>query len=387
MKVSSLGKLIVLVIGIAISSVAFAAMDREAHLAELENQMQQVRTETAMDTYGANTALARPMVEDGCDWFITVDVLYWETKIGGTEYAYGDQDPVASLPIKGRTKHMEFHWDWGVRAGLGCNFQHDGWDIRGQYTWFNTSGSDSTSAGLNSSVVPLRGSSEIAGTQPLPGGGFIQNSFIFCKSAKSQYDFDYQAIDVELGRDYFVSADLSFRPYWGVKTAWIDLQQNTRYTGGQPTGSNDQTLGLNEHTVHIREDSDFWGIGPRTGVGTRWHLGEGISFFGNISGALVYGYFDVDHKERFTLGNDFRIRLNADRHAFSPTVQYQIGLCWDSYFHNNRHHLMIGVGFEGQYWWRMNQMLKIDNATSLKYERYSEDLSMYGVTINAKFEF
>ena len=101
MKVRSLGKLIAPIVAIATSSAAFAAMDLEARLTELENQMQQVRTETAMDTYGANTALARPAVEDGYNWFVMLDVLYWRTKIGGTEYAYTDQDPTASLPIKG----------------------------------------------------------------------------------------------------------------------------------------------------------------------------------------------------------------------------------------------------------------------------------------------
>lgn len=378
MKVRSLGKLIAPIVAIATSSAAFAAMDREARVTELESQMQQVRTETAMDTYGANTALARPSVENPYKWFITLDVLYWRTKVGGTEYAYSDQDPTASLPIKGRTKHMEFDWDWGLRGGLGYNFDHDGWDVRAQYTWFDTSGSDTTRAGLNSSIVPLRGSALIPGNN---------QEFIYCTHAKSQYDMDYQAVDIELGRDYYVSSKLSLRPFWGLKTAWIDLEQNTRYTGGNPDPNNPNVLALQRNTVHVREDSDFWGLGPRTGIDTRWYLGEGFSIFGNLSGALLYGYFDVDHKERFTGNEVSRVRLRADRHAFSPTAQIQMGLRWDSYFHENKHHFSIGLGFEAQYWWRMNQMLKVDDATTLKYERYSEDLSMYGLTLDMRFDF
>lgn len=387
MKVRSLGKLIAPVIAIATSSAAFAAMDREARVTELENQMQQVRTETAMHTYGANTASARPVVDNTDQWFVLLDVLYWRTKVGGTDYAYSDQDPTASLPIKGRTKHMGFGWDWGVRAGLGYNFDHDSWDVRAQYTWFDTSGSDSTRAGLNSSIVPLRGSSSIAGQQELPNGGFVDNEFIYCTSAKSQLSLDYQAVDLELGRDYYVSSKIALRPFWGLKSAWVDLQQITRYTGGDASGDSDSILGLGYDTVHIREDSDFWGLGPRVGIDTRWYVGEGFSIFGNIAGALLYGHFDVDHKEKFTRYQDTRINLNANRHAFSPTVQYEMGLRWDSYFHNNRHHVSLGLGFEGQYFWRMNQMLKIDDSATLKYERYSEDVSMYGLTFNVKFEF
>jgi len=385
--VRSLGKLIAPIVAIATSSAAFAAMDREARLTELENQMQQVRTETAMDTYGANTASARPNV-DGRNWFIMLDVLYWRTKIGGTEYAYSDQDPIASLPISGRTKHMEFKWDWGIRAGLGYNFEYDCWDLRGQYTWFDTSGSDSTHAGLNSSIVPLRGSAIITGREVI-ADTTVSEFFVFCTSAKSQYDMDYQSIDIELGRDYYVSSKLSFRPHWGLKTAWFDLEQSTRYTGGVPAGIEgiDGFLGLQHHTVHVKEKSDFWGLGPRTGVETRWYLGEGFSLFGNFAAALLYGHFEVDHKEKFTRDAEGRIRLHADRHAFSPTVQYQMGLRWDTYFNDDKYHFTIGLGFDGEYWWRMNQMLKIDDSNSFKYERYSEDLSMYGITLDMKFEF
>ena len=105
-------------------------MDMDSRVTQLENQMQQVRTETAMGTYGAQTASARAEV-DGYGWFFNFDVLYWHAKVGGTEFAYTDQDPRAQLPVKGRTKDIDFEWDWGIRVGLGYNFEHDGWDLRG----------------------------------------------------------------------------------------------------------------------------------------------------------------------------------------------------------------------------------------------------------------
>ena len=51
-----------------ISSQAYASADREVRINELEHQMKQVGTETAIGTYGANTATARPEV-DGRWWF------------------------------------------------------------------------------------------------------------------------------------------------------------------------------------------------------------------------------------------------------------------------------------------------------------------------------
>lgn len=383
MKVGFLRKIPIAIASLLATSAAFAAMDMDSRVSQLESQMQQVRTETAMGTYGAQTATARPEV-DGRGWFLTLDILYWHAKVGGTEFAYSDNDPAATLPIRGRTKDIDFEWDWGVRVGLGYNFAHDGWDAYLHYTYFDTNGSDSSRGGLNSTLIPLRGAAQIVSTTASP-----DDLFIFCDSAKSQYDLDYNALDLELGRAYFVSGQLSFRPHWGLKTAWIDQEQIARYTGGNPVvnPNGGDNLGLGVSSVHIKDDCDFWGLGPRVGVESKWHLGYGFSIFGNIAGGLLFGYFDVDHRERWTGNEDNTIRLHANRHAFSPTVQFQLGLRFDKYVHNNRQHIGVGLGYEAEYWWRQNQMLKIDDSAVLKYERYSEDLSFHGLTLDIRFDF
>lgn len=382
MKMSILRKISGAIVSLVASSTAFAAMDMDSRVTQLENQMQQVRTETAMGTYGAKTATARAEV-DGYGWFFTFDVLYWHAKAGGTEFAYTDQDPLAQLPIKGRTKDIDFDWDWGIRVGLGCNFEHDGWDLRAQYTWFDTNGSESTGSGINNSIIPLRGSSRIVENASTS----ISNRFLYCTSAKAQYDFDYNAIDLELGRSYFVSGKLSFRPHWGLKTAWIDQEQITRYTGGAVDPGHSTWMGLQGNTVHVKDDCDFWGLGPRVGLDSKWHLGYGFSLFGNVATSLLFGYFEVEHKERYSQFGGNQLKLIADRHAFSPTAQMQLGLRYDKYIHHNTQHIGVGLGFEGQYWWRQNQMLKVDDAQVLQYERYSEDVSMHGITLDLKWDF
>lgn len=386
MKVSRLGKFVAGIVSLLmLSSLGYAAADREVRISELENQMKQVGTENSMGTFGANTASARPDV-DGRGWFITFDLLFWRSKVGGTEYAYTDQDPVAQLPVKGSKKHIEFDWDWGIRAGLGYNFDYDGWDMRGQYTWWDSNGSDSTRSGISNIVVPLRGSAFLT---DIPTTGVNESPFLFCTSAKSMFDVDYQAIDLELGRDYYMSSTLSFRPFWGLKSAWMDLEQKTRYTGGGALsgGQGVSILGILGNTVHVKEKSDFWGIGPRTGVDTRWYVGQGFSVFGNVAGSLLWGFFDVDHREKYSAVEASRIHLHANRHAFSPTMQFQLGLRYDTYLHHDKHHLGLGVGFEGQYWWRQNQMLKVNDSSELKYDRYSEDLAFYGITTDLRWDF
>ena len=385
MKVSSLRNIMWGVASLLMfSSLSYAVADREVRIAELESQMKQVGTMTPEGVFGANTASARPNVE-GEGWFLTFDVLYWRTKIGGTEYAYTDADPIGKLPVNGKKKHMEFNWDWGLRAGLGYNFDYDGWDFRAQYTWWNSAGSDTTHAGQSNSITPLRGSATVTESPQAQTKG----QFAFCTSAKSLFDLDYQTIDLELGRDYYMTDKVSFRPFWGVKTAWIDLEQKTQYTGGAPinVGQGSLLLGLSGNTVHVKEKSDFWGVGPRTGLNSRWYIGEGFSFFSNLSGAFIWGYFDVEHKEKYSAAQDGRMHLHANRHAFSPTMQLQMGLRYETYLNHDQQHLSLGIGFEGQYWWRQNQALKVDDRATLKYTRYSDDLAFYGITAEIKWDF
>ena len=361
----------------ASSAIAFGAMDMDSRVTHLEDQMRQVRTGTAMGTYGAQTAPAQPMVE-GHGWFIVGDVLYWQAKVGGTSYAYTDQDSNATFPIKGGIKEVDFKWNWGFRLGAGYNLQHDHWDVQLQYTYFRGNGSNSTSAGLNSSIIPLRGSSSIVS---VVNGN---DTFVFCTHATAQYKFEYQSLALELGRAYYVSGHVSFRPHWGLKSAWIDQSEIVRYTGGVANGSN---LGLDVSTVSVKDYCDFWGMGPAVGVNSAWHLGSGFSICGNIAGAMLFGFFDVEHKENYTANTNGKIKIHGNRHAFSPTTQFQLGLRYDRYLHCDRQHIGVGLGFEAQYWWRQNQMLAIRDASPLKYGRYAADASMHGVTLDIKWDF
>ena len=369
MKESILNKLSIAIATLMASSAAFASTDIDSRVTQLENQMQQVRTETAIGTYGAKTASARPDAQEQ-RFSITTDVLYWHAKVGGTDFAYSDDNPIGTFPTKGRTENVNFNWDWGLRLGVGYDFNHDDWDGRLHYAFFNTNGSDSLGSGLNSTVIPTKADPSIVQSSTSP-----DSSFRFCASAKSEFKLEYKAVDLDIGRAYFVSKKLSFRPSWGLKTAWIDQKQTTRYTGGTAVGEG-QTLGLGNNSVHVKDVCDFWGLGPKAGIDSRWSLGCGLSLFGNLAGSLLYGHFEVDHKQRYTAIEANHIDMTTSRHGFSPAMQMQLGLRYDTEILNNTQHIGIGLGFEANYWWRQNQSL-----TS------AQDVSLHGVTLDASWAF
>lgn len=378
MNINFFKKIPLVAIALVVASTAFAGMDMDSRVSRLEKQMSQAGTENSMDTFGVNTASARPEV-NGKGWYLTADVLYWRATVNGTAYAYSDLNTSVDVQIKGREKSIDFDWDYALRFGIGYNFDHDGWDTHLNYTWFDTNGSDSSRAGLNSIMVQMKAWQQIQGGPAVAGANPNTTAVTNAGSAKSMYDFDYQSLDLELGRNYFISSCLSFRPHFGLKSAWIDQSQITRYTDGD----------LATNTVHVKDDCDFWGLGPRTGVDSKWHLGHGFSLFNNIAVAVLYGHFDVDHKERSSDNTDtHRIRLHANLHAFSSTLQNTLGLAYDTYIHDNQQHFGISLGYESEYWWRQNQMLNIDQTPDFfQFDHMSEDVSMHGITLNLKWDF
>lgn len=354
---------------IAASATLFAGPDIETRLQHLEGQMKQVRTETAAGTFGAKTAVARPEV-DGSGVFLTIDALLWHGKVGGSEYAYTDDDSTAAFPMQGRTKENDFGWTWGFRVGLGYNFDHDGWDAYLNYTYWYSADNSKVNVGSNGSVIPLQGNADLATAD---FGLFTHGNY-----GASQFKFDYDNLDLELGRNYFISRSLSFRPHFGIRNSWIDLSQVVQYTGG--------VIGVN--TFEVRNSNDFWGIGPRAGVNSKWFLTNGFSVFGNISGSLLWGYYEVTHEE--TISNNPQqnyIRIKANMHRFAPNAQLVLGLAYDKYIYNDKQHIGISLGWENIYYWRVNQALKIDDFASDKYERVSEDASMHGITLNVRWDF
>ncbi|MCB1106962.1 MAG: MOMP family protein [Chlamydiia bacterium] len=308
---------------------------------------------------------ARPSANPGImrdEWFVVFEPLYWYQRTNGTPFAYSNSTLISSVPLKGRTKDIDFGWSWGVRVGGGKNICFDQWDIYASFISYNNHSSGSAKGGLNSTLIPLRG---LVITQT------------GVKYAKSTYDLDFYNIDLELGRHYYVSEKLSFRPFVGLKNAWIDQSQMIRYTGGS----------LGHNSAHIDDECEYWGIGLKGGINSKWHLAEGFYLAGVFSGALLYGYFDIEHREKVTPSPQDRIKLEDNKHRFVPMVNWRLGLGYGTYFNQKEYYLDIGAYCEGMYWWRQNQMLKIYEYVALRYDNFAEDLSMHGLTISLRLYF
>ena len=85
----------------------------------------------------------------------------------------------------------------------------------------------------------------------------------------------YNVLDLEIGRNYFISRKIALRPHVGLRGVWIDLD----YTANYASEWTFQTLpaataiSLAANTA-FKATNDFEGIGVRSGGDLMWHFSD-----------------------------------------------------------------------------------------------------------------
>lgn len=418
---------------------AFAYRDIDDRLDVLEKEMQEISARNPQGTYGAKFAEARPEV-DGTNWYLTFDVLYWHPKMGGTEFAisYTPSNFISIPPFipevatshfpKGKVKENDFSWDLGLKVGLGYKTPHDYWDVYARYTWFESHSSNSMHKDYPSTIIPTKVPFSTALNLFTTTEAF--NLQFYSNHAKSKVDIDYNNVDLELARSYFISTNISVRPNMSVKATFLDLSQKVSYVQENNPSASSLLFDAVSPEVKVQLHSQMAGVGPRMGLDTKYYIGHGFNIFGEIAGSILYSRFKTSQKDQIpnhlfggilpdNIADAFNDLLDLvlsgpsrslkhKFHKFIPFAQMYLGLEWNKNFLNNKKHLGLKLGYEVQYYWRANQMENTGNATSnaaitffsidplqatieprARQDNHhtSNDLMFYGITGEARLDF
>ncbi len=327
--------------------------DNTSRVNRLETNMQKIGAENAYGNFGSRTASAQPQI-DGYGIFVTADFLWWKLYEGGTDYLFKDQNARGVPPAKGEIKHCNFDWQPGFKIGAGYLFDYDSWDTVIDFTYYQTSAHHSSKS---SHLFPL-----------------IGDQFLDLTEAKTHWNVSFYDLHWVLGRNYFVSKFLSFRPFFGIATAWIDQHRHF-----------DLLTNL-DNQITLKSENNFWGIGPRVGIDTQFALCENFSIYGNIAGDLLWADFDVSEKEVNKTTSTEIYNLDDDLDSIVPTVSFGLGVAYETNLSKDRYRIMIKAGYENQYWWRQNQLPLFESAIPA-FHRISEDLSLQGLTVEFRLDF
>lgn len=352
---------------LALSTSAFADGEMIATNEVMNSQHDHMMIEKKMQPPMVTLTSARPESDNG--WYLFADATYWHADVGSTDWGIKRPDS-AAVPEKIDVHSLNFKWNWGFKVGIGANIDHDMWDTNFYYTWFHTQNSNSIGAPLAARNVDSL----------LFGELFVSGSI--------DWNIHYSMFDWELGRWQYTSKNLALRPHVGIKGGWINQRIKLHHKENN-TGATDR----------FNLQNDFWGVGPSAGVNTLWVLGNAgnrqehrFSLFGDFAGALMYGHFNIKEKASFFSDgvlSDGSFHANGlSRNLATTMLQGAMGLSWDLAFNQEHNHFMMKVGYEFQYWFRQNQLMRFFNGfTSGGGARLSDDLALQGVTAEFRFDF
>ena len=156
-----------------------------------------------------------------------------------------------------------------------------------------------------------------------------------------------------------------------MRNAWIHQGYTARYINNAAPS-----------TTNVKAEQHFWGIGPLAGLGSEWHIDKQWWFFGNFSGSILAGDYDISGGETA----DPIASLSANTTRMAPNLQGSLGFGWQTNFNRNTNHVALTLAYETQYWWKQNLLVAYGSDENLIY-RGGDDLGLQGFTLNLLLDF
>lgn len=399
----NLSKLFPTTVAALVAFTSFMNAVDDTQMRNLENRVSAL--EQRKGSNGMINPPARPFVKDGVDLYLQGSVFVWQANQSGLDYALTWNNSSTATPPanndggSGRFRHPNFKWDWGFKVAAGYTAPHDGWDLFLQWTRYHperaNSGTSVTSFGPGATVppsvvYPLLLPANLEPVNPI-GPGY---------AASMGWKLRLDLLDLELGREFFVSKWLTLRPHAGLRSAWLHQKSKVTYTGNPIS-----TTAAANFSANLK--NNFWGMGLRTGLDGEWRLGGGWSLFSDVAVSLLLGHFNISESESPTVtsggvattgvSQSFSEKFRATRLA----ADLSMGLRYAQTFACDRFGLMVQLGWEQHLFANQNQLEKLaavgfansaggtsgPNSFSLTSVTNQGDLSTQGVTLTVEFDF
>lgn len=300
--------------------------------------------------------------------YVSADFLYWRAENNGWAYAYEQETTVPAGLNVGNIVRISPDWDPGFRIGLGWNTTHDFWDVLLNYTWYRNKTSESKTS--ENGFFPFWPSSFAA-----------TSSF---DAAKARTQFQMNMGDLEVGRMVFLTKTLAVRPHWGAKGGTLNQKFNSSFSAPR--------VGILNSEQKFSGKNNYWGVGPRAGVNTEFHLNQGFSIKGNFAGALLYGKNRTRSRTTVLAVGDTEFTTERDYtddfYQLVPHVQLALGFQWQTCFWCEKMLYKMSVMWETNFWWNQFQLpTAVSNALIPINATNTHPLTMEGLTLNFEWGF
>ncbi len=305
----------------------------------------------------------------GCNntgFYMAGSFIYWKSGYTDMMISSRVQNPGVQTS-KNKKISLDTQYDPGFKLGIGCNFHRDVWDIFFNWTWLQSNLTDKQHthtpklATFLGNIVPQ------------------ESSINLTHQFKARWHFDFDALDLELGRNFYISKYISIRPFAGLKGSLIKHNLEMTYvTPIDPAGTSLQS------SMHSQYKDHIWGIGPRLGINSRWVLGQSnFAFLANAAGSIIWEDFHPSSSTNYlnAQGAPVRIgKMHGHQQELNPVAEVFLGFDWGRCLRKH-FYVNLSAGYEMQYWW--NQ----EKTSSFFDIEPSKAFNLHGLTTTLRLDF
>lgn len=335
-----------------------------------------------------------PIVSHGVDAYVFADFIYWTSRVDGIERLTSssssgyDRETIndgSSFELS-KTDQISSSTDAdhklspGFKVGAGLNFDYDGWDTLVNYTWLHNKAHSTTTYGSNKIISDTF---SIDLTNILV---FASRDITADRSHNNWY-LHFNAIDWQLGRNFYISQKLLLRPFGALKGSWQKQYLQTKDTYiTLGTVLTDKTQDNAKTIYNSHHDQHFWGVGVMAGLNSCWKITNDFSIFVNTAVSNLWGQFKNTKKSSLSYNEDSTIKIDAvyqelskeyqSLHTISPVLELLMGLRYDYKFSNDDYRIRLEAGWEEQVWLNHNQ-----------FNKKFGNLNLQGFTLQARLDF
>jgi len=317
---------------------------------------------------GPTLCTSNPVV-DSCGWSFEVGLILEQMRVTNTDVAFynvGGGDGTAASPTTTQNMiNLGFDLEPGLRVSVGHDFDHDDWKVKADFEWLysNAKYNDTVDTGNFYIVHQI---SEYSSTTDL----INEPQY---RTLNANLEVDYFLLDVYLSRGSYFSGHFSYSPFAGIKASWINFK------GAKKFSNDSDTSRLAANTAYLMRDNvDFWGVGPMVGMDGNYHICAGWSVFSSANLAILFGqshlknYYGFVTTEAYPGGTLTRSKLDV----LSPTMRGIIGVQYDQDVFDDTQHFSFRAGFDSRYYF--NQYPIIEYVARRKSESSASDLRLQG---------
>lgn len=346
------------------------------------------RLNQPMNQGSTNDKITPETAPCACEWanpYVTADFIYWKTQVDNANFAYNgiavapDGSPSPSTLKDAQTGHIyhpSFKYEPGFKLGFGLKFQHDGWDFFSQYTWLHATSSQQAQADAHSPLHSM--------IRAQNSGSVWDATTWKTTSSKGTWSLHFNVLDLELGRDFWISKSLSIRPFTGMKFSWL-TQNFDVFNAYSKTDNATQPIRY-EYAMKAKQD----GVGMRGGCNSAFFMTPQWSIYGDLALSAMFNALHSNRENHctFKTGVDNTLkevkqtRTRGHLHTVSSVVEMGLGLRFETFFNNNHYKYLLEAGWEAQVWFDQAAFAFLSNSST-----HPGNLSMQGLTIKTGFWF